>query len=325
MTTDIDMLIDRRQMRRRVTFWRVAAVLLLGIASIAILSAAGAFSGVGTQGDHIARVEIGGTITTDRELIAMLDTIAEDETVKAMMVSINSPGGTAVGGEAIYEAVRRVAAEKPVAASVDTLAASAGYMIAIATDQVFARRASIVGSIGVILQYPNVEGLLDKIGVEVKSVKSSPLKAEPSPFSTAPPGTEKMLRGFIDDSYNWFVDLVAERRPFDRATALRLADGSIYSGGQGVENQLIDALGGEREAKEWLIGKAELADDIALTTWKPKREGEGLFGTTAMGRMISRLTGLPLGTLRAEDLHDIAPGIIPKRLFLDGALAIWHE
>ncbi len=325
MTTDLDMLLDRRQMRRRVTFWRVAAVLLLGVASIAILSAVGAFSGVGVQGDHIARVEIGGTITTDRELIAMLDTIAKDETVKAMMVSVNSPGGTAVGGEAIYEAVRRVAAEKPVAASVDTLAASAGYMVAIATDQVFARRASIVGSIGVILQYPNVEGLLDKIGVEVKEVKSSPLKAEPSPFHSSPPGTEEMLRGFIDDSYQWFVDLVAERRPFDRATALRLADGSIYSGGQGVENQLIDALGGEREAKEWLVEKAGLADDIALTTWKPKREGDGLFGTTALGRMVSRLTGLPLDTLRAEDLSSLAPGIVPKRLFLDGALAIWHE
>ncbi len=266
-------------------------------------------------------MEIGGTITTDRELIAMLDTIAEDDAVQAMLVSINSPGGTAVGGEAIYEAVRRVAAEKPVAASVETLAASAGYMVAIATDQVFARRASIVGSIGVILQYPNVEDLLDKIGVEVKSVKSSPLKAEPSPFSTAPPGTDEMLQSFIDDSYRWFVDLVAERRPFDRATALRLADGSIYSGGQGVENRLIDALGGEREAKAWLIEQAGLADDIALSDWKPNRNTGGLFGTTALGRMVSRLTGLPLETLRAEDL----PAIIPKRLFLDGALAIWHE
>lgn len=321
MAADIDMLIDRRQMRRRVTFWRVAAVLLLGLAALALLSASGALKGISAGGDHIARVEIGGAITTDRDLIAMLDTISTDDSVKAMLLSINSPGGTAVGGEAIFEAVRRVAEKKPVAASVDTLAASAGYMVAIASDQVFARRASIVGSIGVILQYPQVSDLLDKIGVEVKEVKSSPLKAEPSPFHPTSPEAERMLQGFIGDSYQWFVDLVAERRPFDRATALKLADGSIYSGGQGVENKLIDALGGEREAKAWLVEKAKLDDKIELKTWKPKRPDDGLLGTTALGRFLTTMTGLPLDKIRSEDL----PGILPKRLFLDGVLAIWHE
>ncbi|MEL6751007.1 MAG: signal peptide peptidase SppA [Pseudomonadota bacterium] len=311
MPTDIDTLIDRRQMRRRLTLWRVAALVLFAVAAIAILSAAGAFSGLDKNSDQIARVPITGAITTDRELIAMLDRIAKNDSVKGVVLSINSPGGTAVGGEAIYEAVRRVAEKKPVAASVETLAASAGYMIAAASDHIVARRASIVGSIGVIIQFPKFNELLDKVGVEVREVKSSPLKAEPSPFKPSAPGTEPMLQRFIDDSYDWFVDLVAERRPFDRAAALKLADGSIYSGGQGLENGLVDALGGEREAKAWLVKKANLDEDIAMNTWKPRRPNNNPFGIRSFLRWVGEATGLS---------H-----FVPERLFLDGLLAVWHD
>ncbi len=311
MSRDIDALIDRQQMRRRLTRWRVGALVLLALLVLAIFLQGGAATGLATNAPHIARVEINGAITTDRALIAMLDKLAEDDDVEAVMLSINSPGGTAVGGEAIYEAVRRVAEEKPVAASVDTLAASAGYMIAAGSDHIVARRASIVGSIGVLIQYPKIGGLLDKVGIEVKEVKSSPLKAEPSPFGASPPGTEEMLQSFIDDSYNWFVDLVAERRPFDRAKALQLADGSIYSGGQGLENGLIDAVGGEKEAKSWLIEKAQIDEDTPLITRKPVRPEEGWFGT---------VTGLSLQNFLSKHF----PRLVSERLFLDGLLAVWH-
>ena len=326
---EIDLLLDRRQMRRRLTFWRIGALVLLGVTLLAVLSSAGVFKGFASVEDQIARVEIAGTITTDRNLIALLDRLGEEDNVKGVMLAINSPGGTAVGGEAIFEAVRRVAEKKPVVASVDALAASAGYMIATAADHIVARRASVVGSIGVILQYPNFETLLDKIGVEVNEVKSSPLKAEPSPFGTPPPEAEAMLRRFIDDAYVWFVDLVAERRPFDRATALRLADGSVYSGGQGVENKLVDALGGEREAKAWVVARASLDDDIEVKTRKPASDDDGLFGVGSRLGTLAQVLGLEPAFERVfgrrEDLRleDMSP-LIPRRLFLDGVLAIWH-
>lgn len=311
MTRDIDTLIDRKQMRRRLTLWRIAALAFLAIAALAILQLSGALSGTSQSGEHIARVEISGTITTDRNLIALLDGLAKNNNVKAVLLSVNSPGGTAVGGEAIYDAVRRLAKEKPVASSVDTLAASAGYMIAAGADHIVARRASIVGSIGVIFQYPKVDGLLDKVGIEMKEVKSSPLKAEPSPFGVSPPGTEQMLRVFIDDTYNWFVDLVAERRGFEREKALQLANGRVYSGGIGLKNGLIDELGGEREAKAWLVKQAQLDENIALRTWKPRNpnaDWPAIFSKTTLGKLA----------------NEHFPGIFPKRVFLDGLLAVWH-
>ena len=230
MALDIDTVLDRRSLRRKLSFWRIGAFVAIAIAVFAALQAAGAFKNSGSHGDHIARVAITGMITEDRKLLKLLADIEEDDKVQGLILTINSPGGTTVGGEAIFEAVRRIADKKPVTASVSTLAASAGYMIAVASDHVVARRSSIVGSIGVIFQYPQASELLKKIGVSLEEVKSSPLKAEPSPFHVPPPGAEKALKEIIDDSYKWFVDLVTDRRPLSRAQVLKLADGRIYSG-----------------------------------------------------------------------------------------------
>lgn len=229
MALDIDTFIDRRQLRRKVSFWRVGALLAIAVALVAVLASAGAFSGLGKSSQHIARVPITGVITEDKPLLEMLEKIRKDDSVKGVVLAIDSPGGTTVGGEAIYEAVRKLAKDKPVATSVSTLAASAGYMIASASDHIVARRSSIVGSIGVIFQYPQAVKLLDKIGVDVKEIKSSPLKAEPSPFNPTPPGAVIAIQQLVDDSYKWFVDLVTERRPLNRAEVLKVADGRIFS------------------------------------------------------------------------------------------------
>ncbi len=172
--------------------------------------------------------------------------------VKGVILSIDSPGGTTAGGEAIFEAVRELAAAKPVVAQVGTLAASAGYMIASASDHIVARKSSIVGSIGVLVQFPDFTGLMDKVGIKLEEVKSSPLKAEPSPFNPTTDEERAMMRAMILDSYDWFVGLVDERRPLDRAEVLALADGSVFTGRQALTNKLVDALGGEREAIAWL-------------------------------------------------------------------------
>ncbi len=319
MALDIDSFIDRRQLRRKVSFWRIGALLAIAVALLAILAAAGAFSNLGKSSGHIARVSIKGVITENKPLLEMLETIRKDENVKGVVLNIDSPGGTTVGGEAIYEAVRKLAKDKPVATSVGTLAASAGYMIASASDHIVARRSSIVGSIGVIFQYPQVVKLLDKVGVEVKDIKSSPLKAEPSPFSPTPPGAVTAIQQLVDDSYEWFVDLVTERRPLDRTAVLRVADGRVFSGDRSLKLKLIDALGGEEVAKEWLVKEKGLDKELKLVDWTPQSETGGLLlGSTIINWLISHLG------INIDNAESVVPEHLRKRLFLDGLLSIWH-
>lgn len=270
----------------------------------------------GAAVDHIAKVRIEGTITEDEELLKRLERITESDRVKGVVLSINSPGGTTAGGESIYLAVRKMAETKPVVAQVGTLAASAGYMIASAADHIVARQSSIVGSIGVLVQFPDVTGLMDKIGVKVEGVKSSPLKAEPSPFTPTTEEERAMLRALVMDSYDWFVGIVDERRPLSRTEVLAVADGSIFTGRQGLEKKLVDALGGEDEAVEWLAGKGVDAD-LEVVEWKAVREG-GLWGTLSLARLAGAALGL--------DRHgaELARRIGADSIFLDGLLSLWQ-
>lgn len=321
MALDVDAILDRRNLRKKITFWRVSALLVLGIAVIAILSASGAFDSLGKPGPHIARVTISGTIYENRALLTMLEKLKDDKDVKAVLVSVNSPGGTTAGGEAIYEALREVAAKKPIAASIKTLAASAGYMIASASDHIVARRSSIVGSIGVIFQYPQASKLLENIGVSIEEIKSSPLKAEPSPFHTPPPGAEAVIEELIMDSYNWFVDLVEERRPLSRGEVLKLADGRVFSGQRSLNEKLIDALGGEDVAKDWLIKKQKLDEKIKVQDWNPVVKQQGILSIQAVMQMFKDGDFSTISRVSPDDL----PAIVPKRLFLEGLLSIWHK
>lgn len=311
MASTADDLIDRRKLRRKVTFWRAAALVVVGLG---IVAAAAYLSG-GTLGGtraQIAKIKIEGTITEDDELLERLDTIRKDSAVKGVILSIDSPGGTTAGGEAIYEAVRKLAAEKPVVAQVGTLAASAGYMIASASDHIVARQSSIVGSIGVLIQFPNFTGLMDKVGISWEEVKSSPLKAEPSPFNPTTDAERAMVRRLIMDSYDWFVGLVAERRAMTRAQVEVLADGSIFTGRQALGNKLIDELGGQDEAVNWL-GTRGVDVELDVVEWKPKGSGS-LF--------------LPSSAAEAFSLKQTAVELIKEmggeRLFLDGMVSVWQ-
>lgn len=315
MAQRADDLIDRRRLRRKLTFWRALTIIVI---LLAISGIAAWFGGDGTgSGSHIAKVRITGTITQDDKLLERLEKIRKSPRVAGVIVQIDSPGGTTTGGESIYEAVRKIAAEKPVVAEVGTLAASAGYMIASATDHIVARQSSIVGSIGVLIQYPDVTGLMDKIGIKLEEVKSSPLKASPSPFKPTNEEERAMVRRLIMDSYDWFVDIVANRRSMTREQALALADGSIFTGRQGLQNKLVDALGGEEEAVAWLESKG-VAPDLKVIEWKPKEGTASLLLSQSLVRNITRALGLP------EQSGDVVRELGMERLFLDGLVSVWH-
>lgn len=308
-----DDIIDRRRLRRKLTFWRVATVLVLlaGLFAIAFASMSSNEFGAKSR-PHVAKIRIGGTIGMDEKLIDMIDEAGETDAVKGVILSINSPGGTTTGGEAIYDAVRKLADKKPVAAEVETLAASAGYMIAAATDHIVARKTSIVGSIGVLIQYPNFAELLDNVGIDVQSIKSTPLKAEPGMFDTPPPGAEAMMRRMIMDSYAWFKDLVQERRGLTDAEIAAVADGSVFTGRQAVKNKLIDAVGGEEAAREWLTGEG-VAEELDVVEWKKEEPAAGLLSSVAIARWL----GFDLSQKTALEA-------LQQRLFLDGLISVWH-
>lgn len=317
MATRADDLIERHRLRRKLTFWRVAALAIIGlcIAAAAFLAVDSEFGG--TSVDHIAKIKIEGTIVENEDLIDRLEDIRKSERVKGVILSIDSPGGTTVGGEAIYEEVRKLAADKPVAAQIGTLAASAGYMIATATDHIVARQSSIVGSIGVLIQFPNFSGLMDKVGITLDEIKSAPLKAEPSPFNPTTEPERAMVRALIMDSYDWFVGLVAERRSMSRPEATALADGSIFTGRQALDKRLIDALGGEEKAVEWL-GTKGVDTELEVVEWKPKDTNSGfLFSRAALNR-VGEALGYPSGST------DLIRELGAERLFLDGLLSVWQ-
>lgn len=317
MANRADEIVDRRRLRRKLTFWRVAAIL---IAVIAIVAAALRLNGglySATQRAHVAQIRVEGTITEDEELLERFATLAKNEAVKGVIVTVDSPGGTTAGGEAIFDAIRELAGKKPVVAQVGTLAASAGYMVATAADHIVARKSSIIGSIGVLVQIPNVHVLLEKIGVEVETIKSAPLKAEPSPFNATSEDERAMMRALVLDSFDWFVGLVTERRPLDEAQVRVLADGSVFTGRQALGNKLVDELGGRDQAVAWLETKG-VDKDLKVIEWKRVEDDSWLASPVSWTKAAAALLGFG-----GQGIGFIE-GYARDRIFLDGLLSIWQ-
>lgn len=267
MALEADALIDRRHLKRRLLFWRVLAVCALVLAAIVAIPHRGQFGG-----PHIARYTISGVIGGGHEQIEALDALRKDPGVSAVLLHLDTPGGEVSGGEGIHDAVKELADAKPVVSVMDGLAASAGYMIAVAAPHIVARESTLTGSIGVIMEFGDVSGLLDKLGIKADQLVSGPLKGQPSftqPLSG--PGRE-YLQALVADLYDQFVQIVATGRHMDAAKVRSLADGRAYSGRQALANGLVDEIGGEREAITWLEKKRHVTsglpvNDVVKGTW----------------------------------------------------------
>lgn len=261
MTATADMILERRKARRTLAFWRIAAIVAVVIAMIAILPR---FAG-GT-GDHVAHIPVTGMIFNDADRENAILDLIEDESVKAVIVEIDSPGGTLVGSEVLYDAIRKVAEVKPVAAVMGGAAASGGYVTAIAADRIFARRNTLTGSIGVVMEAPNIEGLLEMVGVEFNRVKSAPLKAEPSFVSSPSAEALAAQQVLIQDGFVWFKSLVSERRKLTGNDLDSVTDGRVFTGQMALDRGLIDALGDVRTARDWMAAEHEIDTDLPLMT-----------------------------------------------------------
>jgi protease-4 len=316
MPLDAESVIDRRRLKRRVTIWRIAAV-ALGVLFLGTLLL-GDQEMTGSAGilPHVARVTVDGVITDDRKVQELLERVAKADQVKAVILDINSPGGTTTGGEAMYDAVRRLAEKKPVVAVCGTLATSAAYIVAIATDRIFVYGNTITGSVGVIFQWAEVTELLHTLGIKVEEVKSGPLKAVPSPFEPMDQRGRELTEEMVQEAKTWFVDLVAERRKIQPNSVPGLTEGRIYSGRQAVELKLADQIGDEETAMSWLRTERDVPAGLKVVDWKPKAESGGLFGWLI--RSMADAFGISTGTIAG------LVGQVMSTLKLDGLVSVWH-
>ena len=312
-----DLLADRRVLTRKLAFWRAAAI---GVALVAALAGGvyAARGGAGAEGAaQVARIKVSGLITGDEETVKLIRAVAAADRVKAALVTIESPGGTTAGSERLYKELRKLSAKKPVVAMVGTMAASGGYIAALAADQIVAQETSIVGSIGVVYQNPNLARTLDMLGVKVEEIKSSPLKASPNPYSPTSEEARAAMQAMIADSFEWFKGLVRERRGLDGAALAAVADGRVFTGRQSLPLKLVDRLGEETEARAWLAQARGVPASLPARDWKPPR------GTLArMGLVEAGAAALDAAGLRsaAAVLRSDAVGAVA----LDGLVSVWQ-
>jgi protease-4 len=210
-----------------------------------------------------------------------------------------------------------VAKKKPVVAQFGTVAASAGYIVGLGADYIVSRANTITGSIGVLIQWPEVSQMLDKIGVKVNEIKSGPLKAVPSPFQPLDEEGQKVTQSMIEEGFRWFLSLVEARRKIKSDQVPGLAQGRVFTGQEAVELKLVDAIGGEDEAVAWLQKTHMIDKSLKVVDWKPQSSdsfgllsslgalAEGLFGRSFLASVLSRDKGL-------------------STLGLDGLVSVWH-
>jgi protease-4 len=321
MSLDSDVIVDRRRLRRKLTFWRVAAA-LIAIAAIVGLGIMVTPAGRGalTSSGSIARVTIEGLIRSDQERVEALDRLANSN-VAGVIVHINSPGGTTAGSEQLYDSLTLLKAKKPLVVVVEGLAASGGYITAIASDHIIAQQTSLVGSIGVLFQFPNFTDLLKTVGVQVEEVKSSPLKAAPNGFEPTSPEARAALDSLVKDSYAWFRGLVKERRGMSDEQLEKVADGRVFTGHQAVDLKLIDELGDEKTAVKWLVAQKGVKSDLPVRDYKLQPR----FGDLTFLRTAASVTLEALGFSNiAHQLQQAGAVQAVDRLGLDGMLALWQ-
>ncbi len=314
MSFETESVLDRRRLRRKLGTWRALAV----VAVIGALAVAGYYVSASQKllgRDQIARIEIAGLITDDRKQQKLLKKLRSADHVKGVIVYINSPGGTTTGAEALFEGIRQIAEKKPVVAQFGTVAASAAYIAGLATDHIVARGNTITGSVGVIMQWPEFTGLLDKVGIKMNEIKSGKLKAEPSPFRPENPEAREISKEMIANGHQWFLGLVTNRRKIITSEVPGLEEGRVYLGRTALKHKLIDEIGGEEQAVNWLIRKHKLNVKLEVIDWKPPQDNIWL-GGNAMAQFLGYF-GIGGGFAEAAR-HQLGLSS------LDGLIAVWQ-
>jgi protease-4 len=319
MSLDADAIVDRRRMRRKLTFWRVAALLIAVLALAGTVLAFVPGSRLLPRGDYVARIKVQGLIRDNQARVEALDRLSKSR-AKAVILHIDSPGGTTAGSEQLYDALRTLQAKKPLVVVVDGLAASGAYIAALSSDHIIAHDTSLVGSIGVLFQFPNFTDALKTLGIKVETIKSSPLKAAPSGYEPTSPEARAAVEAIVLDSYAWFKGLVKDRRKLDDAQLAAVDDGRVFTGRQGVGLKLVDGLGNEKTARDWLASEKKVPTETPVRDYALEPRFDE-FSFLHVAAWTFEAVGLSAVAHRIEDWSAVQA---VERLNLDGLLALWH-
>ncbi|MDG2187314.1 MAG: signal peptide peptidase SppA [Hyphomicrobiales bacterium] len=298
--------------RRKLFIWRTISVIsLLAITYLLFNNSENTL----TKKPHIAKYNITGLLVDADEILEDLEKLEFDENVRAIIISIESPGGTTVSAEEIYLKLRSISSTKPTTAIMRNMATSGAYLISLGTDQIFARENTITGSIGVIFQWARIDEGLAKIGIRMNEIKSGKLKAEPDLFGEIDEKTQKVTQEIIDDTFRWFIRIVKERRNLEQNQVKIVSDGRIFTGRQAHGIELIDQIGGEREAKFWLIENKDIDPDLIILDYE----------------IPNNISFIELSVAKIMDYFNIRTSYsdrLQKNLSLiglDGLVSIWHH
>lgn len=242
--------------------WITLAVILVIFLIGRIASLGSDEDGLGL-GDKVGLLRIEGPIMDSRKAVADLDALAERNDIKAIVLRIDSPGGAIAPTEEIYEKVRKVRASLPVVTSMGSVAASGGYYIAVGSSRIMANKGTITGSIGVIMEYPVMDRLLDKVGVNIETVKSGAMKDAGSPSRPVTEADRRYFQSITQELHQQFIETVAKERSMGLSQVIELADGRVFTGTQSLELGLIDTLGTLEDA-------INLAGELGEISGKPK-------------------------------------------------------
>ncbi|HEX3438937.1 MAG TPA: signal peptide peptidase SppA [Pseudolabrys sp.] len=319
MSLDADAIVDRRRMRRKLTFWRVSAALVALLALVGIGFALLPGNRLSAPGAYVARVKIQGLIRNNEDRVEALARLSRSQ-ARAVIVHIDSPGGTTAGSQQLYDSLRELQERKPTVIVVDGLAASGAYIAALSCDHIIAEDTSLVGSIGVLFQFPNFTDVLKTVGIKVEEIKSSPLKAAPNGFEPTSPEARAAIEAIVLDSYSWFKDLVKDRRKLSDEQLARVSDGRVFTGRQGVPLKLVDEIGNERTARDWLAKEKNVPISTPVRDYslQPRFSELSFLHVAAWGFDAVGLSAVSRGIAEWGGAEAV------ERLNLDGLLALWH-
>ena len=319
MSLDADAIVDRRRMRRKLTFWRVSAALVTLVALVGIGFALLPGNRLSAPGAYVARVKIQGLIRNNEDRVEALARLSRSQ-ARAVIVHIDSPGGTTAGSQQLYDSLRELQERKPTVIVVDGLAASGAYIAALSCDHIIAEDTSLVGSIGVLFQFPNFTDVLKTVGIKVEEIKSSPLKAAPNGFEPTSPEARAAIEAIVLDSYSWFKDLVKDRRKLSDEQLARVSDGRVFTGRQGVPLKLVDEIGNERTARDWLAKERNVPISTPVRDYslQPRFSELSFLHVAAWGFDAVGLSAVSRGIAEWGGAEAV------ERLNLDGLLALWH-
>lgn len=246
-------------------------------------------------GARVAIVEVKNVITSSEDVIRQLKKYQKNKSVKAIVVRVESPGGGIAPSQEIYEAIKSIKKSgKPVVISMGSMAASGGYYISLGANKIFANPGTLTGSIGVIIEYPNFSQLMDKVGVNMTTVKSGKMKDAGSPYRKSNEVDQKYFQQLIDNGYEQFIEAVISERKIDRNELVKLADGRVFTGRQAYDYKLVDSLGTYDDAINYAAKLGNIEGEPKILKEKKKQ--------SLMEIMLSKVFDKPLGT--ASDLFN---------------------